>query len=363
MTDDLLIDLREEIDALDQKMLNLLSKRASCALKVGELKLFDNKKPEELAFYRPERESQVLRNIMQKNQGPLEDHTVAHLFREIMSACLAIEKPLQIAYLGPEGTFTQQAVNKHFGHAVISKPFRAIDEIFREVSAGAVNYGVIPVENSSEGMVNHTLDSFIENSVQICGEVVLPIHQHLLISEHTRLDSISRVYSHAQSFAQCRKWLDANLPSVERIPVSSNGDAAKRITSEWHSAAIAGSIAADLYNLQIKSENIEDRPDNLTRFLIIGNRNIPPSGKDKTSIVVGFKNQPGALLSVLEVFKTNNIDLTRIESRPAPNEAWNYIFFIDFKGHKDQPVINEALESLSEKVEVKILGSYPEGVF
>ncbi|GAB2803678.1 prephenate dehydratase [Halomonas shantousis] len=352
--------LRERIDNLDSEILKLISERASCAQRVAQIKTAADP---DATFYRPEREAQVLRRIMALNSGPLDAEEMARLFREIMSACLALEQPVKVAYLGPEGTFTQQAALKHFGASAVSLPMAAIDEVFREVEAGAVNYGVVPVENSTEGVINHTLDSFMDSSMRICGEVVLRIHHHLLISGITRQDKISRIYSHAQSFAQCRKWLDAHYPHAERVPVSSNAEAAKLVKSEWHSAAIAGDMAAKLYELERIAEKIEDRPDNSTRFLIIGNQDVPMSGEDKTSIVVAMRNQPGALHDLLEPFHRHKIDLTRVETRPSRSGVWNYVFFIDFKGHVAQPQVAAVLEEVRLRAaEVKILGSYPAGV-
>lgn len=240
--------LRDQIDKIDANIQALISERAHCAQQVAEIKKSDGSV--ETIFYRPEREAQVLRKVMERNQGPLGNEEMARLFREIMSSCLALEQPVRVAYLGPEGTFTQAAALKHFGHACVSVPMAAIDEVFREVAAGAVHYGVVPVENSTEGVVNHTLDNFMESSVHICGEVELRIHQHLLVSDVTKTENITRIYSHAQSLAQCRKWLDSHFPKAERVAVASNAEAAKRIQSEWNAAAIAGDMAADLYSLK-----------------------------------------------------------------------------------------------------------------
>lgn len=368
MTEEKLNDLRQEIDELDQQIMSIISRRAQCAQNVASVKRkVCEKAGKEVVFYRAEREAQILRTIMKRNSGPLSDEEMARLFREIMSACLALEAPVKVAYLGPEGTFTQQATMKHFGHSAVCLPMSAIDQVFREVSAGAVNYGVVPVENSTEGVVSHTLDSFLDSSLNICGEVVLRIHQHMLISENTRKENISRIYSHAQSFSQCRKWLDAHWPKAERIAVSSNAEAAKRIRDEWNSAAIAGDMAAELYNLEKLEIRIEDQPDNATRFLIIGNNIVPKSdvgGKsDKTSVIISMKNKPGALQAILEPFHVHNIDLTRVETRPSKRGSWNYVFFIDFEGHKDDIVVKKVLERLSDRVnELQLLGSYPKGV-
>ncbi|QFU01905.1 P-protein [Halomonas sp. THAF5a] len=352
--------LRQRIDALDNDILRLISERAACAQEVAEIKA--EHEPGGV-FYRPEREAQVLRRVMELNRGPLDSEEMARLFREIMSACLALERPVKVAYLGPEGTFTQQASLKHFGESAISLPMAAIDEVFREVEAGAVNYGVVPVENSTEGVINHTLDSFMDSSLRICGEVVLRIHHHLLVGETTRRDKVSRIYSHPQSFAQCRKWLDAHFPHAERVPVSSNAEAARLVKTEWHSAAIAGDMAAKLYGLSKLAEKIEDRPDNSTRFLIIGNQDVPISGEDKTSLVVAMRNQPGALHDLLEPFHRHHIDMTRLETRPSRSGVWNYVFFIDFKGHREEPQVAAMLEEVKLRAaEVKVLGSYPAGV-
>ncbi len=355
--------LRVRIDNLDERMLELISERARCAQEVARVKTAHLAEGEQVVFYRPEREAWILRHIMELNKGPLGNEEVARLFREIMSSCLALEQPLKVAYLGPEGTFTQAAALKHFGHAVISLPMAAIDEVFREVVSGAVNFGVVPVENSTEGAVNHTLDSFMEHDIVICGEVELRIHQHLLVAENTTTDRITRIYSHAQSLAQCRKWLDAHYPNVERVAVSSNAEAARRVKSEWNSAAIAGDMAAQLYGLQKLSEKVEDRPDNSTRFLIIGKQEVPPTGDDKTSIIVSMCNKPGALHALLLPFYDNAIDLTRIETRPSRSGKWTYVFFIDFAGHHQDPLVQDVLEKIGQEVvALKVLGSYPKAV-
>ncbi|WP_428243785.1 prephenate dehydratase [Gynuella sp.] len=357
-----LLKLRDQIDSLDLDIQKLISERARCAQEVAEVKM-KSSQAESVVFYRPEREAQVLTRVMERNEGPLANEDMARLFREIMSACLALEQPLKVAYLGPEGTFTQQAALKHFGSRVITRPMPAIDEVFREVEAGAVNYGVVPIENSTEGVVNHTLDSFLSSNVFISGEVELRIHQHLMIGPNTRLDNITRVYSHQQSLAQCRKWLDAHMPLAERVAVSSNSEAAKRVHSEWNSAAIAGSMAAELYDLQVVYEKIEDHPDNSTRFLIVGKNRSKPSGRDKTSIIVSMKNEPGALYSLLKPFNDHEIDMTRLETRPSSHGNWTYVFFIDFIGHMEDDNVQAAMHDISEKaVEIKELGSYPEAV-
>jgi len=355
--------LRQRIDSVDEQLQELISERARCVLEVARVKLAHLKEGEDVTYYRPEREAQILRKVMSGNSGPLKSEEMARLFREIMSACLALEQPVRVAYLGPEGTFTQQAALKHFGHSAVAVSLPAIDDVFREVASGAANYGVVPVENSTEGVVTHTLDNFLENSARICGEVVLRIHHNLLVSDVTRTSSITRIYSHAQSLSQCRKWIDANFPGVERIAVPSNSEAARRIKGEWNAAAIAGEMAAELYDLVSFARNIEDQPDNSTRFLIIGQEEVGPSGDDKTSIVVSTKNQPGALHDLLEPFHRNSIDLTRVETRPSRNGVWNYVFFIDFSGHCHDDLVNKTLNEVRERVsDVRVLGSYPRGV-
>lgn len=355
--------LRVQIDDIDQQIQTLINQRAACAQRVADVKQLAAA-GEEVQYYRPEREAQVLRAVMDRNTGPLPAEDMAKLFREIMSCCLALEKPMKVAFLGPEGTFTHAAALKHFGHFVQAKPMAAIDEVFREVESGQVNYGVVPVENSTEGMVNHTLDSFIDSSLFIAGEVKLRIHHHLLSADSCNdLKSIKRVYSHQQSLAQCRKWLDANCPQIERVAVSSNAEAARLAKAEKGTVAIAGDMAAERYELIKCAENIEDQPDNTTRFLIVGSQVIPASGKDKTSIMVSAKNKPGALYHLLEPFHKENISLTRIETRPSSSGTWSYVFFIDFEGHIDDANVQLVVRQLSpEVVEVKHLGSYPVGV-
>lgn len=358
-----LAELRTKIDTIDEEIGRLISARAACAQEVAEVKKAGSSEETGILFYRPEREAQVLRRAMERNKGPLSNEEMARLFREIMSACLALEHPIKVAYLGPEGTFTQQAALKHFGHSAVAMPFSAIDEVFREVEAGAVNYGVVPVENSTEGVVNHTLDNFMGSNLKICGEVELRIHHNLMVSEVTNVNSISRIYSHSQSLAQCRKWLDAHYPKAERIAVSSNAEAAKRLKGEWNAAAIAGSMAAELYGLKMIAEKIEDQPDNSTRFLIIGQQAVLQSGADKTSIVVAMRNEPGALHNLLEPFHRHNIDLTRVETRPSRTGAWTYVFFIDFVGHVDDPMISEVMKEVASRcADLKLLGSYPKAV-
>ena len=351
--------LRDRIDAIDAHLLKLISERAQFAQKIAQVKEGD---AGNRSYYRPEREAQVLRNIIDQNQGPLADEEIARLFREIMSACLAFEQVLNIAYLGPEGTFTQAAALKHFGHSVKTTALGSIDQVFREVEAGACHYGVVPVENSIEGVVNHTLDMLINSNLLICGEVELRIHHHLL-TRAKKLGQIRQVYSHQQSLAQCRAWLDAHLVDAERIAVSSNAEAARRAVAKKNAAAIAGESAAEYYDLPVLYSNIEDHPDNTTRFLVLGSHSTTPSGKDKTSILFSAPNRPGALHDMLACFAANKVSMTRIESRPSRLGMWDYVFFVDIEGHALDPQVVAALKKLEAVASmVKLLGSYPVAV-
>ncbi|MDX1452004.1 MAG: prephenate dehydratase [Oleiphilaceae bacterium] len=354
--------LRQQIDSIDKQIQDLINQRAACAQQVAEVKQ-EAAQGREVQYYRPEREAQVLRAVMERNKGPLPGEDMAKLFREIMSCCLALEKPMSVAFLGPEGTFTHAAALKHFGHFVKAQPLAAIDEVFREVESGQANYGVVPVENSTEGMVNHTLDSFVDSPLYISGEVKLRIHHHLLSATEQDIKQIKRVYSHQQSLAQCRKWLDSHCPQVERVAVGSNAEAARLAAAEKGVAAIAGDMAAERYQLHKLAENIEDRPDNTTRFLIVGSKVVPPSGADKTSILVSVKNKPGALYHVLEPFHRHNVSLTRLETRPSQSGTWAYVFYIDFEGHIEDERVKAVISEISpDAVEIKHLGSYPIGV-
>ncbi|MFA7095993.1 MAG: prephenate dehydratase [Gammaproteobacteria bacterium] len=352
--------IRARIDELDAKIQALISERAECALEVARAKRAAG---ETTDFYRPEREAEVLRNVVNRNKGPLKDEEVARLFREIMSVCLALQEPLKIAFLGPEGTFTEAAAVKHFGHSIRTVPMMAIDEVFREVEAGTAHYGVVPVENSTEGVVNHTLDMLVHSPLKICGEVELRIHQHLM-SAADDIRKITQVHSHQQSLAQCREWLDANLPHAERVPVSSNAEAALNAKQEAGVAAIAGEMAAEKYGLRILARNIEDQPDNTTRFLVVGRQLVGRSGSDKTSLLVSTHNRPGALYQLLEPLARHGISMTRIESRPARRGMlWDYIFFVDIEGHVQDETVDKALKELeANALLLKVLGSYPNAI-
>ncbi|MCF7979724.1 MAG: prephenate dehydratase [Chromatiaceae bacterium] len=358
-SDDQLQQVRERINAIDADLLRLISERAACAQAVAKIK---DAHGESVKYYRPEREAEILRRIKVENPGPLDGEEVARLFREIMSACLALEKPLKVGYLGPQGTFTQAAALKHFGHSVHAQPFGAISDIFREVEAGACDYGVVPVENSTEGVVNHTLDMFMRSPLLIAGEVTLRIHHHLL-SNAKDLAAVRRVYSHQQSLAQCRGWLDRYLPNAERVAVGTNADAAKRAAAAEDAAAVASEAAAELYALRVLAQRIEDEPGNTTRFLVIGSEDSPPSGHDKTSMLLSCRNEAGGLHRLLTPFAKQGLSMTRIESRPSRQGVWDYVFFVDVCGHRQSPEVEAALVELKGAANLcKVLGSYPEAV-
>jgi chorismate mutase/prephenate dehydratase len=361
-------DVRDRIDAIDQDLTRLLNERAACALRVGEIKQADPS-GEPPVFYRPEREAQILARIQADNPGPLTDEDLARLFREVISCCLNLEQPLTIAYLGPAGTYTESAAIKQFGHFANTRAMTSIDEVFREVESDGVHYGVVPVENSTEGMVNHTLDCFMDSTLSICAEVELPIHHALMVNASAQKEAdgseLEEIVSHSQSLAQCRSWLDAHYPGVKRIPVNSNAEAARLVADDnaGRLAAIAGEMAAERYGLRMLASNIEDHADNKTRFLVIGKQKVGPSGNDKTSLLVSTRNEPGALYQVLGPFHNHGISLSRIETRPAKSGSWSYVFFIDFDGHQNNPAIQAVLAEVAEvAMEVRPLGSYPQAV-
>jgi len=346
---------RAAIDAIDDEILKLVNARAGHAQAIGALKGGG-------VIYRPEREAQVLRRVKDNNPGPLAGESVARLFREVMSACLALEKPLAIAFLGPQGSFSQAAAVKHFGHAALTQPCASIDEAFRNVEAGNADYGVVPVENSTGGAVGTTLDLLLASPLKVCGEVDLRVHQFLL-RKPGETNKPNKVYSHAQSFAQCHEWLNQNLPGVERLVVASNSEAARLAAQDGNAAAIAGEMAAELYGLDKVAENIEDKPNNTTRFLVIGTHDATPSGKDKTSLALSAKNRPGAVFELLAPLADNQVSMTKLESRPSKTGMWEYVFFMDIEGHREDPKIAQALAELSAKAAfVKVLGSYPTAV-
>ena len=352
-----LADVRAKIDEIDRGIQALIAERANFAHQVGKAK---GKLAAAVDYYRPEREAQVLRMVVDRNEGPLSDEVLVHVFREIMSACLAQQEPLKIGYLGPEGTFSQQAVLKHFGRSAVGLPMASIEEVFQEVEAGNADFGVVPVENSGQGTIQVTLDMFLTSNLKICGEVELRVHQYLL-SRSGRLDDIERIYAHPQSFAQTAGWLRSNLPRAEKIPVSSNAEGARRARNAEDAAAIGGESAAHVYGLKkVIMKSIEDDDDNTTRFLVIGRKIFPPSGHDRTSILVFIHDKPGALFDVLSPFARHGISMNRIESRASHQAKWEYGFFIDLAGHVEDEAMKQALAELeSHSAQVKVLGSYP----
>lgn len=343
--------LREEIDAIDDEVLARLSRRAQLAHRIGEIKHGN--------VYRPEREAQVLQRLTEANAGPLPNEAVARIFREVMSACLALEQPLRVVFLGPEGTFSETAAHKHFGSAPAFDAVAAIDDVFRAVESRSADYGIVPVENSSEGAVGRTLDLLLASPLKICGEVGLRINQHVL-SKAPALEGVERVYSHAQSLAQCHEWLCENLPVLPRVPVASNAEAARLAAEDDRACAIAGDAAAERYGLNVLAANIEDDPNNTTRFLVLGKHDAGPSGRDKTSLVCSALNRPGAVFSLLEPLARKGVSMTKFQSRPSRSGMWEYIFFIDVEGHQNEPKVRSALQELGYRAAfLKVLGSYP----
>ncbi len=348
--------LRNAIDRVDDGILEQLNQRAKLAREIGSLKVGQ--------AYRPEREAQVLRRVKERNPGPLSAETVALLFREIMSACLALERPITVAYLGPRGTFSERAALKHFGLAAEAMPNPSIDEVFRAVESGAADFGVIPVENSTEGAVGRSLDLMPQTPAKVCGEVVVRIHHFLMAkSKPASLADVKRVFSHGQSLAQCHEWLNSNLPKAERVAVSSNAEAARRAAEEAGSAAVAGEMAAGHYGLAILASNIEDEPNNTTRFLVLGDYAPKPTGRDRTSMILSARNRAGAVYEMLTPFATRGVSMTKFESRPSRAALWEYLFFVDIEGHRDDANVAAALAEV-EKIAgyLKVLGSYPVAV-
>ncbi len=349
-------EVRQRIDTLDEEILRLVNARAEAAGEVARIKRDTGEAGD---FYRPSREVAVLKRIRAANPGPLPDGDVVRLFREIMSSCLALQQPLAVAFLGPEGTYTQEAALKHFGHGMNALPQEGIDAVFREVEAGNADYGVVPVENSTEGVVSHTLDRFLTSHLKIVGEVELPV-RHNLVSGEERLESITRVYSHQQGLAQCRAWLDSHLPRIERVPVSSTAEAARLAAGEPGAAAVASDAAAERYELDVLYPNIQDGAVNTTRFLVLGHNTPPATGEDKTSIVISRSNQPGGLAGLLAPLARYGLNMSRIESRPSRQGMWEYVFFVDILGHSDDPTLKRALDEIQQLASLlKVLGSYP----
>jgi chorismate mutase/prephenate dehydratase len=346
---------RTQIDGIDDELLKLFNQRAALAQKIGHAK-------GKSAVLRPEREAQVLQRMTQSNTGPLPSQSVTQLFTEIMSQCRALEAPLRVAYLGPRGTFSEAAVFQRFGKASEGLPTDSIDGVFSAVENGAASYGLVPVENSTEGAIGRTLDLLLNSNLNICGEVLLQVHQCVLSNEND-LSLIRKIYSHPQSFGQCLGWLNAHLPHAERVTASSNADAARLAAEESFSAAIAGAQAAEHFKLKVLAQNIEDDARNTTRFLVVGKQDISPSGKDKTSLVMSAANRPGAVHDLLVPLAQNGVSMTKLESRPSGTGLWEYVFYVDIEGHQADAKVAAALVQLKQIAAfVKVLGSYPVAV-
>lgn len=357
---DILKKFRDDIDAIDAQVLALVNARAKLAREIGHVK-------EDGVIYRPEREAQVLRSMQDQNEGPLSSEAVSNIFRAVMANCRALEKELSIAFLGPLGTYTEEAALKQFGQGRNAIVCGSIDEVFRTLESDNADYAIVPVENSTEGAVGLTLDLLLSSSVKICGEVTLPIH-HCLLSKQTDINKISHVFSHGQSLAQCHEWLNRLLPNVEREAVTSNAYAAQKIhelvaSDDTFAAAIASKRAAELFELNILAENIEDDPKNTTRFLVLGKHDVAASGQDKTSLAISTKNKSGAMVDLLEPLSRHGVSMTKLESRPCKQGLWDYVFYIDIEGHQTDGKVKAALVELNERASVvKVLGSYPVAV-
>ena len=357
MSDKDILKLRGEIDALDDELLALLNRRAAVVKKVGALK--GGKR-----VYRPEREAQILRRVSSGTAakgGVLPAGAATAVFREVISACRALEQEIRVAYLGPQGTFSEQAVRQHFGQAVAAEPAATIDEAFRSAESGATQFAVAPAENSTDGAIGRTLDLLLTTPLRICGEVDLRVKQNLL-SRMKSLKEVRKIYSHAQSLAQCNGWLGQHLPKAERIPVGSNGEAARRAAKERGAAAIAGEAAAAIYKLKVLASGIEDDPNNTTRFLVLGRIDAAPTGRDRTSLAMSAENKPGSVHALLSPIAANGVSMSRIESRPAKARSarWEYVFFIDLEGHQTDAGVAAAIAELKQRAPfLKVLGSYP----
>ena len=350
-----LAQLRAGIDEVDEKILALLNERARLVHSVASLK-----ERKDIPFYVPSRERAVVARLQERNDGPFPTQAVGPVFQEIMSACLSLEVVVKIAFLGPEGTYTHMAVKRQFGLSARAIPVGTISGVFAEVSRGSVNHGVVPVENSSEGVVNHTLDTFVESNLRISSEILLEVSHSLLVRPGGSGSSVSRVYSHPQALAQCRRWLAENLPGAQVIEAASTAAAARLAREDAEGAAVASSLAARLHDLEVVREGIEDVPGNVTRFLVIGEARAEPTGNDKTSLMLGINDQPGILHRVLGPLAAHGINMTKIESRPSRRQAWEYLFFVDLEGHEEDPAVAAALRDLGKVCDtVKVLGSYP----
>ncbi|SFB03134.1 chorismate mutase [Collimonas sp. OK607] len=354
MSEDKLLPLRQQIDAIDAEILALLNRRAQIAQEVGHVKAETN-----APVFRPEREAQVLQKVAERNPGPLQGSDVQTIFREVMSACRALEKRVTVAYLGPAGTYSEQAVYQQFGHAVEGLACVSIDEVFRAAEAGTADFGVVPIENSSEGVINRTLDLLLQTTLSISGEVSIPVH-HSLMSKEGTMDAVTRICAHSQALAQCNAWLNQHYPNIERLAVASNAEAARMASENASVAGIAGEIAAQKYGLEIVSAHIQDDPHNRTRFAVVGRLKNGASGKDQTSLVLSVANKAGAVYKLLAPLAKHGVSMTRFESRPARMGAWEYYFYVDVEGHAEDDKVAKALAELQQNAAFyKLLGSYP----
>lgn len=351
-----LIPLRKKIDQIDQQILKLLSERGKQVVKIGKIK-----KSQGSNFHVPERESKLLEALKKANRGPYTNEAIETIYREILSASLALESPLKVAFLGPEATFTHLAGVKRFGLSAEFVPQTSLAKVFQEVSLGKANYGVVPIENSTEGIVSYTLDLFVEFPLKICGEIKLPII-HNLLSKVKSLKEIKKVYSHPQALAQCRSWLDSHLPGIKTVETASTAKAAEIASTEAGAAAIASEYAAGHYQLNVLAKHIEDLSNNFTRFVVIAKKDCGATGQDKTSVMFSAKDEVGILHRLLSPLAKEKINLSKIESRPLKGRAWEYIFFVDMDGHRENPKVKRALEKMAKGCAfIKILGSYPKG--
>ncbi|MDB5809151.1 MAG: pheA [Betaproteobacteria bacterium] len=350
---DTLKKIRARIDAIDDDIVDLLGERAALAQDIGHAKTG--------AKYRPEREAQVLRRVTGRNKGPLPSAALARLYTEIMSACRALEDGIRVAYLGPQGTFSEEAAIRQFGGQTQLQPCASIDEVFRQVESGASHYGVVPIENSTEGSISRTHDLLLATPLKICGEVLLAVHQ-CLMSKSGKTAGVKKILSHSQSLAQCHEWLNQHYAKARRVPVVSNAEAARMAAKDATAGAIASKTAAVVYGLKIIANNIEDEPRNTTRFVVIAAHDAGPSGKDKTSLVMSTRNQPGAIHTLLTPLAQHGVSMSRLESRPARTGRWEYLFYVDIEGHQQDANVGQALRELTEKAAfIKNLGSYPAG--
>ena len=345
--------LRKKIDLLDEKIIRLLNERADIALKIGKLKQGTTRE-----VYVPAREKKVLDHVRRVNTGPLDDAALVAVYREIMSCSLSLEKDIRVAYLGPIATFTHQAVRSRFGISVKTLPRETIPDVFSSVESGQADYGVVPIENSTEGAVTHTLDEFVATPLKICAEIYLRISHHMMA--RVPRAQVRRILSNPQVFGQCRNWLHAEMPRAELVPVTSTARAAEQAAKEKHSAAIAGALAAEIYGLEVLASDIQDMSGNMTRFLVIGKTYGKATGRDKTSLLFSVKHEAGALHRALGAFKRHGLNMTKIESRPSRLKAWEYFFFVDIEGHVDNEPVRRALSALRKHCAfMTVLGAYP----